>query len=321
LRRTVVTLLAVGLLAGAGVAFALTERLKLERSPVTAPRFERFFAPGCRCGNETARLSIRLRKAERIDAAIIDRDDDVVRTLATDLRRSPGRVALEWDGRTETGEVAPDGRYRLRLRFDETRRTIVIPVPIEVDTVVPEIELLDSGRGVLSPDGDRRNDSIRVTFRASEKLEPILLIDREEAVRGDRIAPGPSELFWDGTVNGRVLPAGLHILELRAVDRAGNLSESSLSAGVRIRFIDLTAGPYRVQRGRVLRFEVDTDVPTYLWSLARRRGSRVLLSGEGKAGAAERVRLPRPIRAGRYLLRVVARGHSDRATVFVTRRR
>ena len=66
---------------------------------------------------------------------MVNADGEVVRTLVSDERRPKGRVVLEWDGRdgrSEGGEAAPPGDYRVRVRLLDGDRTITIPGPVTV---------------------------------------------------------------------------------------------------------------------------------------------------------------------------------------------
>src|SRR5919106_3457413 len=136
------TALGVALLVGSVAAFTYTQKLKLERSPIGAARFDRWLSPGCRCAQQTVGLSLELRERELIDATIVDVDGDFVRTLLTDSEQRRGTLEMEWDGRDEAGRIVPDGEYRVRLRMQDERRTIVIPVEVHVDTVPPRARLV-----------------------------------------------------------------------------------------------------------------------------------------------------------------------------------
>ena len=130
-RRVALIVLTLLLLAGTTLAFGVPQTLKLERSPVTGPRFDQIFSPTCRCRTHTAQLSFRLRRADRVDAVLVDGK----RGRRQDARERPttaaGRVTFLWNGRDEAGQVVPDGRYRLRVHLRQSRRTILSPDPGE----------------------------------------------------------------------------------------------------------------------------------------------------------------------------------------------
>jgi hypothetical protein len=319
-RSLAVIVLVLALLAGTAAAFAVTEVLKLERSPITAPRFTKHFSPVCGCEKEVAQLSLRLRKADTVDAAIVDPGANTVRTLVEDERYRLGPVTLEWDGRDDRGARVPDGRYRLRIRLEDQHRTIILPNPVFVDTESPRVRLVGMGPQVFSPDDDGRRDRVHISYSASEPARGTLIVDGAPARTGKLRGEGRAGMRWDGTVLGRAVGPGLYALALRAEDRAGNVSEPTEAVPVRLRYIDLVSGLIRVRRGGVLRFRVDTDAETIDWKLMRRRGARSLVFVSGGPPGDVSSRLPGSIRPGFYLLRVSAGGHADQGAVRVLRR-
>jgi hypothetical protein len=321
LRRVAVTVLVLVLLAGTTVAFVLTEELKLERSPIVRPRFDLVFSPTCACRQETARLALRLRRANTIDAVIVDDDREPVRTLESGVRHEPGRLVYAWNGRSDGGSVVPDGRYRLRLHFARERRTILVPDVVRVDTQPPEVELVNVAPRGLSPDGDGRRDSAKIELTTSERAAPLLLVDGVLAVRGGVQRAGAGELVWPETRGDQPLGPGVYTLGLQARDLAGNVASARRVVAVRIRYIELAARTLRARRGGLLRFRVLTDARQFRWTLSRRGGrGRPLLDGTARR-LAFALRLPTRIRAGRYVLRVAANGYADDAAVVVRRRR
>jgi hypothetical protein len=222
--------LLLALLAGTTTAFALTEALKLEQSPVSRPRFKSVFSPTCACPQETARLAVRLRDADTIDAVIVDDDGNPMRTLASGERHTPGRTVFRWDGRDDGGEIVPDGTYRLRLHFDEADRTILIPNTVRVDTRPPSIELVSLEPRRL----ERGGEGTTIVVRLAERARLLLLANGELILRGPVGDPGLARLTWDGTVDGHPLSRGRYALTLEAQDRAGNVSVPTDAVIVRI---------------------------------------------------------------------------------------
>ena len=69
--RLLSTLLVLGLLGGTAAAFAVTEHLKLVRSPILSTQVDnKVFSPVCRCSTEKARIHFRLRQADRVTLSI-----------------------------------------------------------------------------------------------------------------------------------------------------------------------------------------------------------------------------------------------------------
>jgi hypothetical protein len=314
LRQIALTAAVLALVGATVAAFVVTERLKLERSPITAPRFDRRFSPTCDCTTDRARLTIRFRKSDKVDAAIVDRSDSVVRTLASDEHVGRGDVLWVWNGLSNGGVLARNGTYRLRLHLERSRRTFLVPTPVVLDTGPPRIRSLAVSTTRISPDGDGVDDRVALTYRSGSKAWPTLLVDGRAAVRGKARAAGKARLEWGGRVDGRPLPAGRYRLALQLRDLAGNLSERAPVGVLRIGYIELPRNEYRVERGGVLRFRVATGASPFRWHLEGR--GRVL--GGRTAGKAVVVRLPLELKKGRYRLVVSRRGHEDHAAVVVT---
>jgi hypothetical protein len=84
------------------------------------------FTPNGDCVNDNGRIHFRITKSDRADVEIVDPDEHLVRTLATDRFLKRYRFfTFHWDGRTDSGAIAPAGRYKLRLVLHEDDRTLV----------------------------------------------------------------------------------------------------------------------------------------------------------------------------------------------------
>jgi FlgD Ig-like domain len=113
------TLIVLALLGATAAAFAVTERLKLERSPITGTRVDRLFSPVCECAPNAATISFVLRQRSEVTVDVLDSAGEVVRTLVRDRDEPRGRVTYTWDGRDEAGRIVPEARYRPRVRIAE----------------------------------------------------------------------------------------------------------------------------------------------------------------------------------------------------------
>ena len=318
MRRLALTLLTLALLGGTTAAFALTQRLKLERSPITGPKFDRLFSP--RTG--TATLALKLRRGDRVDAEIVDADGKAIRTLANDAEQPRGALTFRWDGRDDRGLIVPDGRYRLRIELWRQRRTILMPIPIRVDGTPPRASLLAARPRIFSPDGDGKRDHVVLLYRMSENARPVLVVRGVVVTRGQVRRAGRVRLTWSGKLGGRTVRRGTYPVWFRAVDPAGNRSERTEVVSLRVRYIELGRERFAVRRGGLLRFRVATDAERFRWTLVRTRRGSVRRAAFGfSERSLVAARLPRSVRPGRYVLRVTANGHSDRARVRVLPRR
>jgi hypothetical protein len=71
--------------------------------------------------------------------AIVDSHEQIVRTLDSDValeKREP--VTYTWDGRTDSGDFAPAGRYRLEVDLPGADRQMVWPRRFTVTEAPPE---------------------------------------------------------------------------------------------------------------------------------------------------------------------------------------
>jgi hypothetical protein len=308
-RKSVPALVAIVLLAGSATAFAITERLKLEPSPITDTKVDKLFSPVCACPTATATIAFRLRRPERITVTILDSGNRVVRTLARDESFPAGPVSVAWDGRDEAGAVVPEGSYRPRVVFERHGRTIVLPNPIRVDTTRPRVLDVSLRPASLSPDGDGVGDKISVGYRLSERAHTRLLVEGVSRVRTRSQRP-TGKLDWYGKIAGGSVPAGEYELAIVAEDVAGNVSAPT-SFTVQVQYVDLARDVIRTKALTRFGVLVRTDAETFRWRFAR---------GSGTARAGLLV-LRAPRRPGRYTLYVSANGHGDRARVVVRARR
>lgn len=302
--------LVVLLLGGTAAAFALTEQLKLERSPITGTRVDKVFSPVCECARDVAVISFRLRKPETVTVTMIDSAARPVQTLVRRQREKAGRVSYTWDGRDSAGEIVPEGRYRPKVELAAHGRTIVLPNPIRVDTTDPTMRLVKAAPRVISPDGDGRGDRVTASYAVSEPARGMMLIDGRRRVIG-RFSRLTGKLTWYGIVNGKPVRPGTYELQLRAIDRAGNRSAATRAVPIRVRYVELARTQVQAVAGERFQIGVSTDARSYRWLFAKKRGT----------GRSRVLRLRAPAEPGTYTLYVSVDGHADRATVVVSRKK
>ena len=305
------TLVVVALLAATAISFGVSERLKLEQSPIQSTRVDRLFSPTCTACRPEARgaeIRFRLRTADHITVDIVDRDGTAIREQLVSARLRPGALRFVWDGRDGTGRVVADGVYHVRVTLDEESRTLEFPGGITVDTKAPTIDSIAVHPRVISPDGDRRSDRATIEYRFGEQAYAVLYVDDKRENRSFRKRPA-GRLQWYGIGEG----VGTHRLALAAQDLAGNMSPSTRAFPVRIRFVELARHRFRPTPGGRLRVRVSTDATRLTWRL----GTRVrVVAGERPIRSFI---APAPGAPGRYLLTVRVGNHLDRAVVIVRR--
>ena len=304
--RLLSTLLVVGLLGGTAAAFAVTEGLKLERSPITSTKVPlKVFSPICSCRTALAPIEFRLRKADRVTVRIENDQGTVVRTIVSDKRAPRGRFTVAWDGRDDAGALLPEGTYKPRVHLAHAHRTIVLPNPVRIDVTPPTIRLVRPIRAIISPDGDHRYDQVRARYRVNEPAHAILYVNGVRRYRG-RTQQLLGEARWTARAGGHGVPAGRYRLSLAAVDIAGNASKPIPIGVVRVRYVTLAERVIRARAGARFRVRALTDAPNVRWRLGARTGV-----------ARRSFRVRAPAKPGRYHLLVLVNRHAARATVIV----
>lgn len=235
MRPRVMSGFVLALLLASAAAFAVAERLKLERSPVAAPDLERVIGPTCECEKAEGTVSVRFREPVVVTASVVNDDGDTVRVLAEREPHPGGRVAWTWDGRDGKGEVVPDGLYRLRLELVNLDRRITVPTPVRIDTKPPRVRLIEAGPTTITPDKNASGPhQVRYTYVSTERGYARVEADGELLFRGRQFPAGEGRVRWGGREDGGPRPPGVYRTVLVVVDRAGNRSNPTRPVEVRL---------------------------------------------------------------------------------------
>jgi hypothetical protein len=317
--RALPTLLVLALLGATAAAFALTERLKLEKTPIYRTHVGRpipgqpnrtglaLFSPVCDCKTDHVEIRFFLRKADRLRVTI-ERGGETVDTLVDDKPYPRGWVRLSWNGIQPTGIVVDDGDdYMPVVHLAHEHRTIVLPNPITVDTTPPKIETATSKPPILSPDGDGRGDRLTVTYTSNEKSSAVLRVGPRVAVRA-KFARTHDTLHWSGRNRGRVMPKGSYPVRLVARDQAGNATKPTTIGHLTVRYVSLGRSIVSVAPNGRFYMRVSADAPVH-WRLAGRTGT-------ARPGT---IVLRAPKKVGTYRLYVTLGTHAASARVRVER--
>ena len=198
----------VALLAATAVAFATTERQKLEKTPFAVLHVDREVSPA----GTPALIVLRLHRAHLLTVQIVGKNDRPVATLVRERRYEPGTVRFRWR------PDVPDGAYESRVTLDDGRE-FTVPATIRVDSVAPTAALVSYRPRVLRPDAKPR---VRIAYRVSEPAHVLVYVNGRRDLRG-----GAKSLQfavnWAAKRDDRRLPPGRYRLQLAAVDLAGNV--------------------------------------------------------------------------------------------------
>jgi hypothetical protein len=287
------TALLLVLLCATTIAFAITEGLKLEPSPITTVAVDKIFSPTCECGRNEARIRFGLRKADTLTVSIVDARGAVVRTLLGPAHARRGFVTLSWDGRDDGGRVVRDGVYRPQVHMRIAHRTIVLPNPMQVDTKPPTVTIVKVHPTVVA-EGHR----LSVRYRVSEPAHASIVLDGKAVVIG-HASDLKDKLDWYAKSR-----PGVYRLTLVARDLVGNLSRPTRGVSIRIP-IRIVVRRVVTRVGGTVRVRIETDGRAYYWKLGGRSGLAItpVLS------------VPAPGAPGSYAL--IVREHGDQVTVRV----
>jgi hypothetical protein len=304
--RLLSTAFCVALLGATAGAFAVSEGVKIELVPLYGPHADSVFSPNCGCPTGTARIDFRLRRSDRL-TVWLERDGRRARTLVPGRVYPPGPVALEFDGIDDSGLTLAEGRYRPVVHFAREHRTIELPNTIVLDTTPPAVHVRHRIYAHISPDGDGRADSFRIRYSLGEPGRGILIVDRRQvAITPQQGRHG--ELIWNGTIRGRLVRPGNHVLEISAQDAAGNRTAPFPFALVNVRYVALGRTRVLVRPGGRFAILALADARQVEWRLHGAHG----LARPGT------LRLRAPTRRGVYRLYVTAAGHAAKAFVVVS---
>jgi hypothetical protein len=204
------------------------------------------------------------------------------------------------------------------VSLQKADRTIMFPHEIRVDTEAPTLDVVRVKPTAFSPDGDGRRDTVAIALRTNEAGQALVFLNGQPAAEAPLGAESDGVLTWDGSVEGRPVREGVYTLFARLRDLAGNLSPAA-RISVQIRYVEVVPHVIVARRETSLRFRVLSDVRRVSWRLRKPGGTEVLADARARPGSIA-VLLPGRIRAGRYILEVVANGHRERAVVRIVKR-
>jgi hypothetical protein len=309
LQRLLTTAILVGLLVATAAAFAVTERLKLTKSPLMpGTKVSKVLSPTCSCARGRANIRIKLRRPDLLTVTGLDARKAPVRTLVAGVDARRGLNFFHWDGRNDGDVLARDGTFYAEVHLANQHQTIVLPNRIELDTTKPLVKNVTLNREAFSPDGDHQADFVRIKYELSKPAHVLVYLDGHRILR-TLAHQATDSVSWKGIAHGLNLPAGSYTLEVGARDLAGNSTPVTdrWRVHVRIRFVQLASHRIVVGAGGRFAVGVSTDATRYSWKLGKRQG----------VASGPVLHLRASDRRGRYTLTLTERGHSERAAVIV----
>jgi hypothetical protein len=294
-------------------AFVVTQKLKSSPPLVVRPHLSTVFSPAPDARVRRAKISFWIVNGDDVSVSIVDEQGRIVRKLLDGYPlRKRVRITRYWDGRTDSGEVAPDGHYRVRVALIHQGRTVDLPQEIALDTRSPRPLVTDvtphagNGPAFLPQHGV---DEVTIHIRGTEGRRSRLLIYRTDVSPPRRVGQITIPFHrrtttWDGTLGGRPAPPGTYLMGLLVADRSGNpgtfprrlppnpAQPLSGHAGVTIRQLAAAPPLTPVDAGDRATVLVDARGRPYRWALRRLGEPRVLARGRSHDPRL-RLRVPR----------------------------
>jgi flagellar hook assembly protein FlgD len=333
LSRLTAGVFAVLVLATFG-AFFVAQRLKNAPPVLGQIGVRGVFSPNGDGRFDVTRLTFRVKETDTVSVAVLDVNGDEVRELLGGRHVAKGTlVRLKWDGRTDEGTRAPDGRYRYRITLQHKGRSVVLASSVRIDTTPPHPRVTSIGpRHEFGPE-------LLPTQEGGDAVVHLDAPGRKPVVRLFKTGPGPTRLVrqeklpdattvwhWNGlTPSGRPVSPGTYLVAIETRDEAGNrglspplnrrgLPVTSYGAklpghgGITVRYLGVRPPNVATRAGDPVEFFVDARRRPWTWSM-RRVGSTAATPSRRKTSA--RVRLHAPGReSGVYLMTVRTATHS-----------
>jgi flagellar motor protein MotB len=134
-----------------------------------------------------------------------------------------------WDGRDDSGNIAPDGTYEYEVRStDKAGNHTAVSVPgIVIDTRLTPVYIAALSKG-FSPNGDGFMDTMKFSVFivlnediATWSVSMVHSVAGTEATISGKGAL-PTSLSWDGMIGGKSAPEGAYTAILRVAYAKGN---------------------------------------------------------------------------------------------------
>jgi FlgD Ig-like domain len=319
LQRVLTTVTLLGLLVLTAAAFAITEHLKLIKSPLSAALVENvrgqervrghvLISPTCHGAGCThsATMRVKLRHAGRVTVSIANSSGHTVRTIASRVPlQAHSYKRFVWNGRTDAGGVVPDGIYHPWVKL--TRRSFHFLNTITVDTKPPRVLGVKTAKKnpVLFAGPGR---TVAITYGFNEPAHALVYLGPHLIIRSHKTKMHDT-VKWAGTLGGEPLRPGKYVLSIGGQDVAGNKTPAARrkQVPVVVRYVGVSPQRVAVRAGHRLTVQVETAAKRYTWRLGNRHGSH-----RGRV-----LHLRAPTTPGTYRLVVSENGQSTTAVVRV----
>jgi flagellar hook assembly protein FlgD len=241
----------------ATLAFTIDTTVPVIDAPAAGETVPTVTPNGDRSGEQVA-IPFSVSEPGSVAAAVAGADAKVVRTMTASTTAGDDR--LTWDGRTDTGAPAPDGRYTVTLTPRDLAGNVGKPATSEVDVYAALKGLAVSPRVFFPQDADTLapRTAAGFTLLAPASVTTTVIDEDGNVVRTgmtDKTLPaGPATWAWNGKTDaGAFAPRGTYRIVVTATNgsqgsaqRASVLADAfrlstSTEAAVRGKAVTITA--------------------------------------------------------------------------------
>ena len=177
---------------------------------------------GDRSGEQVA-IPFSASEPGSVTAVVTSPDASAVRTIAAPM--ADGDNALEWDGRTDAGKPAADGRYLVTLTPRDLAGNAGKPETIEIDVYAALAALTRSPKVFFPQDGDSLAQKSTATFALrSPASVTIHVVDKDGSVvrtgmTDKSLRAGSRKWAWNGKTDaGTFAPRGAYRIVVAATN-------------------------------------------------------------------------------------------------------
>lgn len=262
-------------------AFFVAQRLKSTPPAIEVRSLARFFSPNGDGIRDTNKFSLRLRVSDDATVDIVNLDGDRIKRLADGVAVRRGRpLRLEWDGTTDAGDRAPDGKYRVRVALHDEGRSATVQKTMNLDTRAPRprvcvgVSCTKRETANIVSQGDRK---IPLYVHGVSRFRTTFTIFRTDQgkpreVTSFRVPGKRNRHYWDGLVDGKPLEPGTYMVQATVRDTAHNIGTSTPEQGrpgLTVRGLAAQPPLRPVIEGRRAEFRVDSRGAPYRWRVRR----------------------------------------------------
>ena len=285
-------------------AFFVAQRLKSAPSVITVTGLARYFSPNGDKVRDTNEFRVRLKVSDDVTVDVVNLDGDRIKRLADSVSvRAYSPLTLVWNGMTDAGDRAPDGRYRLRVALRDEGRSATVQQTMNVDTKAPRAQVCIGFKCSVKNQGNIISQGDREVKIYIDRVSPfyattfrVLRTDdgKPREVTHFELKAGAHRMVWNGLVDNEPLPLGTYIVQSEVRDIAGNVGISPTEfeqtavrgrPGLTVRGLAAQPPLRPVTAGQRVEFGVDARGASYRWQVRRVGDSAVRKRGAVDAEA------------------------------------